>query len=142
MIVKLYPTDTVVLCSTTGESLALTYEAIEKAFSKKTPRKYKQSSPGAQLSRIVALRVNAFEKGAWATGAVIDRQVMLEGLLEELSNQPVAVYTNLTTKAIALLRRLSTNNMLSKKDRDRVLAFVSEAETALISPSGHSVAAS
>ena len=128
MIVKIYPTDSVVLCSGSSESQELTFETIEKALVKKVPRKYKKSSPGAKLSRIVALRVNAFEKGAWATGAAIDRQTMLDGLLSELSAHPADVLCDLTAKATALLRRLASNGALSRRDVEKIMAVLAMSE--------------
>lgn len=128
MVVRINPFETVVLCSPGGDSVELTYEEIEKALLKKTPRKYRESSAGAKMSRVIALRVNAIEKGTWSTGVTIDRSKMFSDLIDEMASTSLDVLNDLTPKAVALLRRLASNNSISETDSETVQRLITLAE--------------
>ncbi|CAB5221107.1 hypothetical protein UFOVP244_83 [uncultured Caudovirales phage] len=128
MVVRIQPFETVVLCSPDGDSVELTYEEIEKALLKRTPRKYRESSAGAKMSRVIALRVNAIEKGTWSTGATIDRSKMFSELVDEMASTSLDVLNDLTPKAVALLRRLASNEAISETDSETVQRLISLAE--------------
>lgn len=94
-------------------SVRLTHEELVTLLkAKHTARRSSRRSktPGAHISRVVALAVNAINKGTWSTGAEIDKTEILTKLVNQLEALPVSEYGNITEKAADSLNRLMYTN--------------------------------